>query len=169
MLYLCLPLSQVQSIVDIANSAFSLLQKLSASLRATSKTAVGTPTYLPWGASVFAVICCHVWICCPVCIVRMPLGLSAQHQHSDCAVCTGIADLVPFLSGVTSIDDQAANLNNTASDVDRLVASGTNSVAQIQTKGIGVGSLTKVLLVLPCVLYCCSISLCKQMSCRLTL
>ena len=53
---LWLPLSQVQGIVDIANNAFSLLQKLSASLRATSKTAVGKPTDLLWGASACSLI-----------------------------------------------------------------------------------------------------------------
>ena len=39
---------------------------------------------------------------------------------------------------MTSIDVDAANLNNTALDVDSLVTSGRNSIAQIQTKGIGV-------------------------------
>ena len=54
--YLCFPLSQVQSIVDIANSTFNLLQKLSPSLRAASRTAVGKTNNLTFSRVQLAVI-----------------------------------------------------------------------------------------------------------------
>ncbi|KAL3132610.1 hypothetical protein ABBQ32_009139 [Trebouxia sp. C0010 RCD-2024] len=50
---------------------------------------------------------------------------------------SGIANLVPLLNNIVSVEDEATNLNNKASDVDILVTSANSSVTQIQTKGVG--------------------------------
>ena len=121
-LVLCLTsfstLFQVQSIVNIANGTFSLLDQLSPTLRAVSRTLAGMAH--TFDKAEF----CHCLLC-----------LCAVVKRNTTA---GLGESVPLLSSVTSLTDQANNLNNTASSVDSLVASGTNAVAQIQKKGIGV-------------------------------
>jgi len=53
-------------------------------------------------------------------------------------VTTGLGETIPLLNGVTSLTNEASSLNSTAASITSLVTSGTHTVSQIESKGIGV-------------------------------
>lgn len=53
-------------------------------------------------------------------------------------VITGLGETIPLLNGVTSLTNEATSLNTTAASINSLVTSGTHTVSQIESKGVGV-------------------------------
>jgi len=59
-------------------------------------------------------------------------------------VTTGLGETIPLLNGVTSLTNEASSLNSTAASINSLVTSGTHTVSQIESKGIGVRHIVKL-------------------------
>ncbi|DBA96611.1 hypothetical protein WJX77_007202 [Trebouxia sp. C0004] len=49
----------------------------------------------------------------------------------------GLGETIPLLNGVTSLTNEATSLNTTAASINSLVTSGTHTVSQIESKGVG--------------------------------
>ena len=64
-------------------------------------------------------------------------------------ITAGLGESIPLLNGVASLTSEASSLNSTAASIKSLVASGTHTVSEIESKGIGVSMLPARFLGLP--------------------